>query len=271
MSKEQGTSASRDSSIRAGLADWPLFIFHESGETVTRPVIGICMDHVQDVPNPAFDRSYLKLYPQYVECVIAAGGTPLVIPIVNDPQQVRPLLSLVQGVVTIGSDDYPAAWFGKPTLPTDDPCTPQRAAFDRAFVRMLFEETDLPVLAVCGGMQLAVIHYGGTLVQHLPDHTTLEHRRGPDFYRYHDIDIEPGTTMHAALGTTRTNVNTVHHQAAEAVQPPLRVCARAPDGTIEGIEFTNHRFRLGTQWHPERMAESEPMRRLWQAFVDACR
>ncbi|MBE7491169.1 MAG: gamma-glutamyl-gamma-aminobutyrate hydrolase family protein [Planctomycetes bacterium] len=237
---------------------------------MTRPVIGICMDHVRDVPNPAFDRSYLKLYPQYVDRVVEAGGTPLVIPIVPDVASVKPLLGLVRGVVLIGSDDYPAQWFGKQPLPTDDPCTPQRAAFDREFIRVLYDETDLPVLAVCGGMQLTVIHTGGTLIQHLPDHTKLEHRRGPDFYRYHDVDIEPGTLLHRAVGVTRMNVITVHHQAAEVVKPPLKVTARATDGVIEAVEFTNHRFRVGVQWHPERMPESEPMRKLWRAFVAAC-
>lgn len=237
---------------------------------MAKPVIGICTDHVSQVVNPQFDRSYLKLYPQYVDSVVRAGGTPLVIPIVPDAESVRPLLALVRGVVLIGSDDYPSQWYGKQPLPTDDPCTPQRAAFDRAFMRILYEETMLPVLAVCGGMQLTVIHTGGTLVQHLPDVTKLEHRRGPDFYRYHDTDIVPGTVLHRAMGVDRLNTITVHHQSAEVVKPPLRVAAHATDGVIEAVEFTNHPFRVGVQWHPERMADSEPTQRLWKAFIAAC-
>lgn len=238
---------------------------------MSAPIIGICTDHVSHVINEKFDRSYLKLYPQYVDSVVRAGGTPLVIPITADAESVRPLLGLVQGVVLIGSDDYPPQWFGKQPLPTDDPCTPQRAEFDRAFIRMLYDQTSLPVLAVCGGMQLTVIHCGGTLVQHLPDFTELEHRRGPDFYRYHDIEIEPGTVLRKAVGKARINVNTVHHQAADKVKPPLRITARAPDGVIEAVEFTNHPFRVGVQWHPERMLDDKPMQNLWQAFVAACR
>jgi putative glutamine amidotransferase len=235
-----------------------------------KPVIGICTDHVSQVVNPTFDRSYLKLYPQYVDSVVRAGGTPLVIPIVPDTESVRPLLGLVQGVVLIGSDDYPSQWYGKKPLPTDESCTPERATFDRAFIRMLYEETTLPVFAICGGMQLTVIHTGGTLVQHLPDVTQLEHRRGPDFYRYHDIDVVPGSVLHRALGVDRMNVITVHHQAPETVKLPLKVTARATDGVIEGVEFSDHKFRVGVQWHPERMPESEPTQRLWKAFIAAC-
>jgi putative glutamine amidotransferase len=237
---------------------------------MNRPVIGICTDHVSQVVNANFDRSYLKLYPQYVDSVVRAGGTPLVIPIVPDVEAVKPLLALVQGIVLIGSDDYPSQWYGKPPLPTDDPCTPERAAFDRSFVRVLYEETKLPVFAICGGMQLTVILGGGTLVQHLPDVTKLEHRRGPDFYRYHDVEITPGTVLHRALGVERLSVITVHHQAPETVKPPLVVSARATDGVIEAVEFPNHRFRVGVQWHPERMPESEPTRQLWKAFIAAC-
>lgn len=237
---------------------------------MNKPLIGICTDHVVHFPHPNLDRSYLKLYPSYVHAVLKAGGTPLVIPIVDNVEDIRPLLSLVRGVVMIGSDDYPSEWYGKPTLPTDKPCTPQRAAFDRPFARLLYEETRLPVLAVCGGMQLAGIHSGGALIQDLPN-KGVEHRAATDGTRTHGVEVAPGSLLARVTGATALTVNTLHHQAVERTGPRLKATAWAPDGVIEAVEWTDHPFRIGLQWHPERMPEDAAMQKLWRAFVDAAR
>ena len=231
-----------------------------------KPLIGICTDHVRHFPRPDRDRSYLKLYPQYATAVIAAGGTPLVIPIVPDVEDVRPLLALVQGVVLVGGDDYPAEWYGRQTLPTDVPVTPQRATFDREFTKLLCEQTDLPILGVCGGMQMLAIWAGGTLVQHLGEGV---HRDGREGFTRHTVSLEPGSAFAKAVGATEIEVNSQHHQAVESVAGALVVSGRAPDGVIEAVEMRDHPFRIGIQWHPERMPDDEPMRRLFRSLVAA--
>jgi putative glutamine amidotransferase len=198
--------------------------------------------------------------------VIAAGGTPVVIPIVPDAEDIRPLLELVQGVIIVGGDDYPAEWYGKQTIATDVPVTPQRASFDRAFAKMLFEETDLPVLGVCGGMQLAAIWAGGSLTQHLGEGV---HRDGKEGFARHALEIKPGSVFAKAIGATQIEVNSQHHQAVEKVAGSLVVSATAPDGVIEAIEFADHPFRIGIQWHPERMPESPQMQNLFRALIAA--
>ncbi|MCA8936975.1 MAG: gamma-glutamyl-gamma-aminobutyrate hydrolase family protein [Planctomycetes bacterium] len=231
---------------------------------MNKPLIGICIDHVRHFPRPDRDRSYLKLYPTYPNAIIAAGGTPLVIPIVPDVNDVRALLSIVQGVVLVGGDDYPAEWFGKTTLPTDAPVTPERANFDREFTRLLYEETDLPVLGVCGGMQMTAIWGGGSLIQHLGEGV---HRDGKEGFSRHAISVTPDSVFARAIGATEIEVNSQHHQAVESVGPEMRVCATAPDGVAEAIEFKNHPFRIGVQWHPERMTGDPHMRSLFETFV----
>jgi putative glutamine amidotransferase len=233
---------------------------------MTRPLIGITTDHVRHFPRPGLDRSYLKLYPQYCAAVIAAGGTPLVIPVLPRAEDVQPLLALARGVILVGGDDYPAAWFGKEPLATDVPLTPERAAFDRHFAHLLYEGTDLPVLGVCGGMQLTALWSGGSLIQHLGEGV---HRDGKDGFARHAVKIEPGSRFGDALGTTEIEVNSQHHQAVESMAGPLRVSARSPDGVIEAMEFADHRFRIGVQWHPERMPDSPVMQRLFKAFIGA--
>jgi putative glutamine amidotransferase len=232
---------------------------------MAKPLIGITMDHVRHLPTPELDRSYLKLYPQYCNAVIAAGGTPLAIPVVANAADVKPLLDLVQGVLLVGGDDYPADWYGKKPLPTDTALTPERAKFDREFVKLVYD-TDLPVLGVCGGMQLTAIWAGGTLVQHLGEGV---HRNGKEGFTRHDILIEPDSKFARVMGAAKISVNSQHHQAVEKVAGPLRVSARSPDGVIEAMEFKDHPFRIGIQWHPERMPDDPKMRGLYKAFVAA--
>lgn len=232
------------------------------------PLIGICTDHVRHFPAPDRDRSYLKLYPEYPQAIARAGGIPLLIPIMPGIEHARPLLQLVRGVVMIGSDDYPPDWYGAKPHPREEYVTPQRAAFDRAFVDHLYNHTSLPVLAICGGMQLMTIFSGGKLVQHI-EPTTVQHRQDGGIPTRHEVSIEAGTALAKALGVTRAETYSLHHQGAAAVGPRLRVCARADDGLIEAVEFTDHPFRVGVQWHPERQPESEVMQRLFRAFIQA--
>ena len=239
---------------------------------MNRPLIGICTDHVDCVTPGGKDRSYLKLYPAYVQSVIAAGGIPLVLPVVDDIADIAPLLKSVSGVVMIGADDYPPQWYGGKPHPKEEYCTPQRASFDRALAAYLFDHTDLPLLLICGGMQLACILSGGAMEQHLPDLPgRVEHRdfRDQPQTTSHPIKIDTGSLLHRALGVAGTTVNSMHHQACLNPGPRLRVSAWATDGTIEALEFRDHRWRVGTQWHPERMGSDAVMPNLWNAFVAA--
>jgi putative glutamine amidotransferase len=235
---------------------------------MTRPIIAVCTDHVAHFPAPDRDRSYLKLYPEYCHAIERAGGVPMPIPIMPELAQVLPLLGLASGVLLIGADDYPAEWFGGTTLPTDVPVTPQRAKFDRELIAWLLDTSALPVLGICGGMQLMAIHSGGNLIQDLPP-GPVEHRSGPDGYRSHPIDLTPGSRLAEIFGVTQLEVNSLHHQVVRQAGPGWEVTARAPDGVIEAIEHPGDVFRVGVQWHPERMPEAA-MGPLFRGLVSHC-
>ncbi len=237
-----------------------------------KPFIGICMDYIVEIDPSGRDRSYLKQYPQYAQAVARAGGVPLALPILPDPEDLRPALEMLDGVVLVGSDDYPAQWYGQQPHPANEPCAPQRSEFDRRFVGMLYDQTTLPVLAICGGMQITAIHYGGGLVQDIPGlglglvHSDKTSKTGA----FHPVEIIPDSVLARALGATTCVVNSLHHQAVAAVPEGWRAAAFAPDGVIEAMENHAHPFRIATQWHPERMSD-DPALGLWRAFVEAAR
>ena len=105
----------------------------------------------------------------------------------------------------------------------------------------LFEKSNKPILGICSGLQSLNIYHGGTLKQHIDEHTSKE-----QLVR-HNIDIEEDSFVHSLYGS-KTEVNSIHHQAINKVADGFKVTAVAEDGNIEAIEKGN---LIGVQWHPE--------------------
>lgn len=105
----------------------------------------------------------------------------------------------------------------------------------------LFEKSNKPILGICSGLQSLNIYHGGTLKQHIDDHTSKE-----QLVR-HNIDIEEDSFIYSLYGS-KTEVNSIHHQAINKVADGFKVTAVAEDGNIEAIEKGN---LIGVQWHPE--------------------
>ncbi|NBS59573.1 MAG: gamma-glutamyl-gamma-aminobutyrate hydrolase family protein [Betaproteobacteria bacterium] len=132
------------------------------------------------------------------------------------------------------------------------------------------------MLGICRGIQLINVAFGGTLVQDLPTERSSPVNHDPNApagERCHGIEITPGTRLAGALGATRAlMVNSYHHQAVEQLAPGFAVTARASDGVIEAMEFTERNWWcLAVQWHPEDLT-ADPVsadRGIFRAFAEA--
>lgn len=179
-------------------------------------------------------------------------------------------LDAFDGLVLSGGSDVNPALYGVPKhVETDEP-DDERDSLEFRLLTECFER-DLPLLAICRGMQILNVYQGGTLVQHLssPDRHV---RRTPDRgLPAHAVSIEPGTLLSSIAGREQWEVNSRHHQAIDKLGNDLRVCARdANDQTIEAIERSDKRFALAVQWHPEDQAPSDPEQlKLFQSFARA--
>jgi putative glutamine amidotransferase len=199
---------------------------------------------------------------------------PLIVPIVGD---VAPYLDLARGVVVSGSGaDVPPEEYGEAPREGLGPLRPERTAFERRLMEGALAR-DLPVLGVCGGMQLLYVVLGGKLYQDLP----REHRGAPVHRQpedpaepWHEVQVAAGSQLSRAVGgAVSLRVNSTHHQAPRLPAPAgVRVCAVAPDGVVEGIESERHRFALGVQWHPEALREGGAAGLgVYRALVEAAR
>jgi putative glutamine amidotransferase len=211
----------------------------------------------------------------YVESVRAAGGEPVVLEPDADP---RASVERVDGLLLTGGGDVEPSLYGAARHPRCDEPDAVRDRFEIAVLRAALDR-DLPVLAICRGMQVLNVVESGDLIQDLPSQATsdVDHRRAePRDGDAHPIDIVDGSLLHRLLGdrvgaSGRCSVNSRHHQAVGRVAPSLRVVATAPDGVVEAVERPASRFCLGVQWHPENFIASGRFTRLFEGFVAAAR
>ena len=206
----------------------------------------------------------------YVRAIEAVGALPVVMPPLS-PADVPALVARLDGLVLSGGPDLaPAAYAQQPHAELGE-TEPGLDAFEYAVAREALR-LELPVLAICRGAQALNVALGGTLHQHLPDVVGEEiaHRQSENGRRAtHLVDVLPGSRLAAVLGTTRLSVNSFHHQAVDRLGTGLRVCAQAPDGTIEGIEHCSLPFVLAVQWHAEMLVNRPAHRALFDELAAA--
>ncbi len=217
------------------------------------PLIGITADAGEINNRPSF-----FIYKAYTQAVEHAGGIPVVL---TDTARIQGLVERIDGlVITGGGFDIPPAMYGEEPL-MELTTIPERTAFESA-VYMESLKRGIPVLGVCGGMQLINVIAGGSLYQDIKKQApaSRDHSKGD-----HRITLEPHTILYGILGKKAVTTNTSHHQAVKAPGKDIVVSAKADDGIIEAIEHRDFLHVLGVQWHPERMDEA--MLRIYQWLV----
>lgn len=234
----------------------------------TRPMIGITLDFET---NPTYSKMpWYALRENYCSSVARYGALP--IPLPHDVAHVEDYLALLDGlVITGGAFDVSPELYGDTSKHETVTTKQQRTQFEFAITRGAIEKK-IPILGICGGEQLLNVVLGGTLIQHIPDSVkdALEHeQKNPRTEPGHEVIVEKGTLLHRIVGTEKIATNTAHHQAVAKVAPGCVVNSRTIDGVIEGVEYKEHPFCLGVQWHPEYFV-TEADEKIMAAFVAAC-
>jgi putative glutamine amidotransferase len=179
------------------------------------------------------------------------------------------------GLVLTGGNDVDASLYGQLRHPETQLPDRDRDDFEIRVLREMVR-ADRPVLAICRGLQLLNVAFGGTLIQDLPD-SGVAHRSPPSpldeagkHPGVHSIEVGSHGQIAAIYGAGVHQVNSRHHQAVDRPGEGIVVVARAADGVVEACEMPAHRFIVAVQWHPEdRVHVSDRDRGLFEAFARA--
>lgn len=234
-----------------------------------RPIIGITSDY-NDGDRPEFGGKIPTCFlrDRYVRAVEASGGIPLILPPLESPSKsARSILDRIDGLLLTGSGpDIDPEAYGERRRFRFKTMHPKRFSLERELVRQALKK-EMPILGICGGMQLLNVAAGGSLYQDLRKQIpkAMEHQRGGK--PAHLIEVKKGTLLAKILKGDRLRVNSAHHQGVKQVAPGYVANAEAPDGVIEGIEAIGSSFVLGVQWHPEYLNPEDRSEILFKAFL----
>lgn len=199
----------------------------------------------------------------YSASIEGVGAAPLLLPPARS-ELVGAVLDGLHGLVITGGADVDPARYDAERDSRTGPARPDRDGWELALIRAALDR-DLPLLAVCRGMQVLNVAMGGALVQHLPDVVGHEaHCPSIGVHARHTVMLADGSRVAASLGQ-RADVATYHHQAVGRLGRELVAAGWADDGTVEAVELPTAHWVVGVQWHPE-VAGGAP---LFAAFVAA--
>ncbi|HEY3581083.1 MAG TPA: gamma-glutamyl-gamma-aminobutyrate hydrolase family protein [Pyrinomonadaceae bacterium] len=230
-----------------------------------RPRIGIPMRI--ELPT---DRFYLSRY--YSEAVEAAGGAPLHVSLIPKPDYINSLVEALDGILLPGSDsDVDPLRYGQQPHPKLGAVHPIKDETDLLLIEVA-ERKQIPIFAICFGMQILNVSRGGTLIQDIESQVpeAIKHEQGaPRDRASHRINLTAKTRLAQMAATENLAVNSHHHQSIETLGADLIATAWSADGIIEALEDPRpDRFVVAVQWHPELGWERDAVsQRLFKAFV----
>ena len=168
--------------------------------------------------------------------------------------QVKDVIASTDALLLTGGPDVDPRRYGQAHDPQAGlQFSPRRDRWEMTLLKAALER-DMPVLAICRGMQLLNVAFGGRLIQDVPGHR-MQAQNGRRESAFHRVYISPGSRLAAILGSGGfVRVNSQHHQGLREAQKARTLMASSyslEDGLIEALESPRHDWVIGVQWHNE--------------------
>ena len=168
-----------------------------------------------------------------------------------------------------GEDISPSLYYSPQPAETREGFSAERDVSDFLLMSWCLEK-DIPILAICRGMQLLAVVSGADMIQDMTLYMSglgkeygYEHRNEPETpgayrdFASHDVKVSGEDSLLFRLTGTDTikAVPSWHHQAVRSVDGTRLVVTgetyTAGERIIEAIERPDKTFVLGLQYHPE--------------------
>jgi putative glutamine amidotransferase len=220
---------------------------------VRKPIIGV----THSVKGSTFSNILIRL-------ALGHAGARMVSITADAPDPTHPIDGLM---VTGGSDVFPERYGGE--LKPNYQYQMARDEMEAAWLTCA-QEHDLPVLAICRGLQMSNVVRGGSL--HFDVRTVAERNNYPGAGVWPSLtfrkmaSIEPESRLASIVETTNLTINALHTQAVDRVGDGLEVTARDGDNVVQAMEDRARRFFLAVQFHPELLLHRAKHRAVFKAL-----
>ena len=237
-----------------------------------RPLIGItCSREVGGAWGKYSPGHYMDYtFDEYSRAICSSGGAPVIIPVAQSRESLLTIISSIKGLILSGGPDINPRFYGEETADGIGEIDDELDRMELAIAKIAFEK-NLPLFAICRGLQTLNVSLGGTLYQDINTQIPDVIKHAPNTQKSvntHTIRIEKQTLLFDIIKRRKIWVNGKHHQAIKDLAPGLKISAVANDGIIEAIEYPTKKFVIGVQWHPEgTWKEDTHSKKLFRAFV----
>lgn len=216
-------------------------------------------------PNFTFENTKYTLSNYYTKAIVKSGGIPLICPYDNI-DDIDEILDKVDGVLLSGGGDIDAKFFNEELAEEANFINPFRDEFEIKLCNKTIDR-DLPILAICRGVQIMAVAQGGNINQHIENHVSTDDEDG---FR-HEITIKKDSLLNNLFNKDKIYVNSIHHQSINNLPENFEVIAFA-DGVIEAIHNSEKTFTVGVQYHPERIYDEDvESKLLFDEFINKCK
>jgi putative glutamine amidotransferase len=201
--------------------------------------------------------------------VMIAGGNPKKITANNNQS-----LDIYDGFIISGGADINPEIYNEVPIQEDIEYDDERDKLEKNIIEHGVKN-NLPLLGICRGMQMINATLGGTLYQKaedilddfIPSNSIISKTIGR-----RKITLKSDTKICKITENCEEYlVNSIHHQAINALGDGLIISAREENGLVQAFEQsgeTSLPFIIGIQWHPELMLYKRSCRNLFRALVD---
>lgn len=246
-----------------------------------KPIIGITSnftsnDEVGKLANlGGAHQQWQLIADDYISAIESAGGVPVILPVVENAENLLPVLSVLDGLVVSGGNDVNPLLYDEVPISSLGEVSIKRDNSEFNLLTKALKDFDMPIIGICRGCQLLNVVKGGTLHQDLVAAKVTEREHFqlayPKNYGWQKAIVKEDSKLYHMLRETEIKINSFHHQGINKVGENLIVTARGEDGVVEAIESIEDRFVMGLQWHPEMMSsENKSFFKLFEAFVKEC-
>jgi len=228
-----------------------------------KPIIGITAD---------IDENTYKLKQDYVSAIEKSSGLPLIlVPAMDNISQIA---DFIDGLLLPGGDDLLPEYYGEDiSVPLEKLkfVKKERSDFEIAILKEIAKRQK-PVLAICYGMQLVNVAFGGSLYQDMEMQVkgAVNHKTGQHAIKIDESFCSIFNIPQSAISSQQL-VSSSHHQAVKVLADGFEVFAVSEDGIIEGFYKKDYPFFICVQWHPERIFYDKLSLRIFKAFIEKSR